>query len=341
MTPTEPQVTLRDLRVPGDFAAAVRVRNAASPEWPTTAEDLARSIQNRDPAHVHADVVADLGGQSVGVGSVGHDAHSFEPWRYWGGLFVHPDARRRGVGAALYTELLGRLQSRGAREVRTMLSSRPGDAPGRAFLEARGWQVAWERYESEVNAADIDLNAFGPLLDRVAAQGIRLVSLADLAADPQRDRHLYELDWELFQDIPTGTPLTKRPLEQWVADELDDPQLRPALSFVAVKEGVNDPLTGDYVGYSTLGYNPGGFHYIGMTGVRRAVRGQGVAKALKVAAMRALRAQTAGATGGSRIKTFNDKPNQAMLGMNEALGFRRTATLYRYELRLDAPGEQA
>lgn len=50
---------------------------------------------------------------------------------------------------------------------------------------------------------------------------------------------------------------------------------------------------------------------------------------LKVAAMRALQA-----AGGGQIKTFNDKPNQAMLRMNEGLGFQRTRTIYRYELRL-------
>lgn len=35
-----------------------------------------------------------------------------------------------------------------------------------------------------------------------------------------------------------------------------------------------------------------------------------------------------------QIKTFNDKPNQAMLRMNEGLGFQRTRTIYPYELRL-------
>ncbi|ADY27137.1 hypothetical protein Deipr_2006 [Deinococcus proteolyticus MRP] len=41
---------------------------------------------------------------------------------------------------------------------------------------------------------------------------------------------------------------------------------------------------------------------------------------------------------GGEIKTFNDSPNKTMLGMNEALGFRRTATRTRYRLRLE--GEQ-
>ena len=63
------------------------------------------------------------------------------------------------------------------------------------------------------------------------------------------------------------------------------------LSFVAVDPTRNDPLTGPYVGYSTIGWNAAGdYGYIGMTGVLREYRGRGLAKALKVAAMRALHA---------------------------------------------------
>ena len=41
------------------------------------------------------------------------------------------------------------------------------------------------------------------------------------------------------------------------------------------------------------------------------------------------------AAGGGEIKTFNDPPNQAMLTMNERLGFKRVATRTRYELTLE------
>lgn len=85
--------------------------------------------------------------------------------------------------------------------------------------------------------------------------------------------------------------------------------------------------------YSTLGFNEGGgYYFIGMTGVRRSHRGRGMARALKVAAMRMRALHRA---GGGLIRTFNDAPNRAMLQMNEGLGFQRTATIYRYELKLD------
>lgn len=322
---------LRDLRMPGDYPDAAALLCASDPEWPVTPELLRVWDEAADPALFRTDAVAEQGGRVVGVGRVGHDDFAFEEWRYWGNLTVHPDARGRGVGSALYAELLERVRSRGAREVRTMLTDGPHHAPGRAFLERRGFRPVWERYESRLNTADVDLGRFGELLAGVAADGIELRSVAELAADPERNRRLWELDWRLFQDVPMGNVLTKRPLEAWVKQELEDPTFSPELSFVAVRPGLDDPLTGPYVGYTTLMRNPSGFYVIGMTGVRREDRGRGVAKALKVAAMRALAGQ-----GGGSIRTFNDKPNAAMLTMNERLGFVRGPTHLRYELSLAA-----
>lgn len=324
---------LRDVNFPDDAEAVAEVLSVANPGWPTTAELVLHANEHRDPSFYFTEVLAEQSGRVVGVGEIGHDTFSHEDWRYWGNVSVHPDARGQGIGTAMYDELLRRVQERGARELRTMLGDQPQDEPGAAFLKARGFEPRWERYESSLHTRDVNLTSFDDLMAQVAAGGLSLRSLAELSG-PDHERWLYELDWLLFQDVPLGLTLTRRSFEQWVKDELQDPTLRPELSFVAVDPTRDDPLTGPYVGYSTIGWNPAGaYAYIGMTGVLREVRGRGVAKALKVAAMRALHA-----AGGGEIRTFNDAPNRAMLTMNAALGFRRTATRTRYELRLD--GEQ-
>lgn len=316
---------------PDDFASVAEVRSASDPNSPTTAEEVRRRVAQRDPALYHADLVAEQGGRVVGSLNVGHNDFAYAPWRYWGHLVVHPDFRRRGLGSALFDQGMALLRDRGAREVGGMLGET--DAPGRRFLEARGFAQTWERFESRVQTAGFDFAPFQEVGARVAASGVRLISLAELAADPQRDRRLYELDWLLFQDVPMGQTLTKRPFEAWVERELSDPHLDPDLSFVALDDAVHDPLTGPYVGYSTLARSSGGFYYIGMTGALRSHRGQGVAKALKLTAMRALAGR-----GGGEIRTFNDPPNTAMLAMNAQLGFVRVPSRLRYELKLGAQG---
>lgn len=321
---------LRAPRKPGDYPDAAAVLSASDPEWPVTPELLRVWDEAADPDLFRTEVVAEVGGRVVGVGRVGHDDFAFEEWRYWGNLSVHPEWRGRGIGGALYRELLARVRARGGRELRTMLTDGPHHTPGRAFLERRGFRVVWERYESRLDTRQVDLARFDGLLASVAADGVELRSTADLANDPERDRRLWELDWLLFQDVPMGNTLTRRPFESWVKQELEDPTFAQELSFVAVRPELDDPLTGPYVGYTTLMRNPAGFLVIGMTGVRREDRGRGIAKALKVAAMRALTA-----AGGGEIRTFNDRPNVAMLEMNRALGFVRGPTHLRYQLNLD------
>ena len=198
------------------------------------------------------------------------------------------------------------------------------DAPGLQFLRARGWQETWRRHEFRLDTGAADLSALPDL------GGLRLEPLDSLGRDPQWSERLYELDWLLFQDIPMGQALTKRALDTWLAEELHGPSVRLGLSFALVDDAMSDPHAGPYVGYTTLGQSPGGFYYIGMTGVRREYRRKGLARALKLASMQALQA-----AGGGEIRTFNDPPNVAMISMNRSLGFVQQPDRVRYELKLE------
>ncbi len=320
---TLPELHLRPAFFPDDAAPAAELLSASNPEWPVTAELLQHEHDHRDPALFFTERLAERGGRLLGVMGVGHDDFAHDEGRYWANLHVHPQARNQGVGSALYTEFLNILKARGAQEARTMLTET--DEPGIRFLKTRGWQETWRRHEFRLDTAAVELPAPPEL------GGLRLEALDALAGDPQRDARLHELDWLLFQDVPMGMTLTRRPLEVWVQQEPEEPSMRPAMSFVLIDDAVNDPLTGPYVGYTTLLQNPGGFYFIGMTGVRREYRGRGLARALKLASMRAMHT-----AGGGEIRTFNDPPNVAMIAMNRALGFVQQPDRVRYELTLNA-----
>ena len=322
-----PDLCIREMNRPADFAAVAAIRNAADPDWPVTPELLLAWDAARDRSLHHLELVAELGGELVGHLSVGHDDFAFQADRYWGSLSVPPGSRRRGIASALHAQMLTILRPRGANELRTMLAE--SATPGIAFLKQHGYKPTWKRLDLRLDVNRAELGRFDELLSGVAGRGMKLISVAELAADPRRDERLWELDWLLFQDVPMGQTLTRKPLSVWVAEELHDPMFEPGLSFVMLDPARNDALTGPYIGYSTLMGNPGGFHVIGMTGVRREYRRLGLATALKVAAMRALMQR-----GGGEIRTFNDAPNTAMVSMNEALGFVRFPDQVRYELRL-------
>ena len=74
------------------------------------------------------------------------------------------------------------------------------------------------------------------------------------------------------------------------------------------------------------------FLWQGLTGVRRAARGRGIAMALKLRTVR-----YALDRGVEHIKTWNDQYNRPMLAINEALGFERQPAWITYEKDLSVP----
>jgi len=324
---------LRPARFPADLEAAAAVMTAAAPRFPMTPRLLAERNAARDPALKNAELVAEVGGELVAVGSAEQQDGSEHADAFRLNLRVAEGWQRRGVGRSLLARLEQEVLALGGRVVRGNVRQ---DVPGAlALAERGGYHRTWTRYESRLKVrSGHTYPEFAHLLERVQREGVVFRSLSALANDPQRDRRLYELDWRLMNDVPLGMSLSRPPLDVWVSQNLTTQTSEPDLSFVALHPAQDDPLTGPYIGLSTLEHTPGGFYVIGMTGVLPGYRGRGVAKALKVQAMRALAARPGSPAGGDEIRTFNDPPNVAMLGMNASLGFERGPDIYRYEREL-------
>ena len=135
-------------------------------------------------------------------------------------------------------------------------------------------------WESQLAVAEFDPTPYVDVAARVAAQGIVIQTIAELATDPERDRKLHALDDALGRDVPAPEPPTTVPYENFVARTLQHPNLLPDAYFIALHDG-------EYVGMSNLwanGVDPT-MLYTGLTGVRRAYRRRGIALALKLRAI--------------------------------------------------------
>ena len=316
---------LRPARLPDDLKAMAAVMSSAAPRFPMTPEVLEARFASDDPALQVARWVAEDEGTLVGVAGLSQQDAAANAEAYWLHVWVAGPWQRRGVGRALLEVLEREALALGGRKLKGGVRQ---DVPGAlALAEGGGYGRAWTRYESSLDVTpQRDFSSFAPLLAGLQDAGIVFRTVAELAGDAGRDRQLWELDWQLLSDVPMGMAFSRTPLDVWVRQRLQNPQFEPGLSFVALDPALADPLTGPYIGVSTLERDPNGDYFIGMTGVLPAYRGRGVAKGLKVQAMRALRQR-----GGGVIRTLNDPPNVAMLGMNAALGFERGHDFYRYE----------
>lgn len=136
--------------------------------------------------------------------------------------------------------------------------------------------------------------------------GIELVSAADVDED-----RLRLLDDELREDVP-GTSGWRSTPEEFREHTFVDPAFDPRTYLVAV-----DGESGEYVGLVRIWMNPGGPR-LGLVAVRREHRRRGIASALVVRALEAVRA-----SGASEVTTEYDLENDAARTLFERLGVRR------------------
>ncbi len=186
------------------------------------------------------------------------------------------------------------------------------------WLTSQGF-VSKMRYPvSDLNLTDFDFSRFNGAQERVAAAGVKIVPLAQVRdSDPRWMEKLYEMFWEIEQDIPQVDPPAKEPYEEYVKG-YENPNFWPEGWFMAIDPSldVNGP-SGEYVGVSMLAKNPAMPQRIQtwLTGVLRSHRRKGIALALKLRAI-----EFAIANGGTAIRTDNEE-NNPMLGINKVLGF--------------------
>ena len=221
---------------------------------------------------------------------------------------VLPACERRGIGTALYARLEAALQALAPRALRAHATeARPH---GLRFLIARGYSELFREINSYLNLARFDPAPFADQAARLAAQGIVLRSVAELADDTARDRKLYDLYWRLMGEVPGRTDDTPPPFEAWQADYLHAPDLDPARYFVAL-DGAR------YVGQTALRATiEADTLHNELTGVLPDYRRRGIALGLK---LRAIAYAQAG--GWARILTSNATTNRPMLAANVRLGF--------------------
>jgi mycothiol synthase len=283
--------------------AYVQTRNAVTPDN-TDSIDQIRWEDATYPGEI-ARFLAEVEGVAVGCASTGriwmYDT-GFE--RYWLGIWVLPEAQRRGIGSALFAAVSDAAQEAGKTGFQTELSE--AYPHGQRFLAKRGF------VETERNKM-VRLDLPGMLPPEVRAPAGTL--LTSLAERPDLVAAVYAVALEAFPDIPSNDePMDVGSLDAFVARDVDRVGIPKDAFFVAV-----DGVTHTVAGYASLIYAPGSttVAYHDMTAVRRAYRGRGIATALK-------RATIAWAIehGLEALDTGNDEDNGPMRAVNLALGYR-------------------
>lgn len=285
-------IELRTVESEADIDLYLEIRNRVHLDLPMPRKAVL--AQRRKPDNL--DVIAELDGIAVGVMSAGEFGGAPGSELAFMTIRVLREARRQGVGTALYARASEHARFLG--KSAAMVIVRHVDADSLAYYGARGFEERGRMQAVDLELASADVEVQVPA-------GIEIVR-----ATEELDRGVYSVALESMPDIPAAEPLEAGEFERWRARFLGDGVLRDC-SFLALEGG-------RVVGFAILGLldDETGDHW--MTGVARSARGRGVALALKQSQIVAAKA-----SGLRVLRTQNDLANAAMRRVNEKLGYQR------------------
>ena len=302
-----------------DYTAFVRIRRLAEQHDISVA--LTREQDGRWDHSRYEQVrvvAADEEDAPLGYGEIYHEPSRFDPRRYFVRIAVDPRLRRRGIGAAIWTQLRSELDERAAKIA--CLWADDGTAC-REFIVRRGFIEVVRSYEQVLALATAPHQLAGAQ-QAVTARGIHIETLSQLRAregDESLNR-VHELYTAARVDQPTLGKVTARPFEDWRREVFDELKGLPDAYFVA-RDG--DRL----VGCSAVHEFAEDVLRILITGVLPEYRRRGIGRLLK------LRVHEWARTHGYR-EIHTSTANAEVVALNTALGYAIVGSWGGYELAM-------
>jgi len=314
------EVKVREFRH-SDYDSYAAIHNALNPTHPLFLEraKYEDSCFERTRYRMKRYVAESDRGEMVGVGGFEHLFFSYHPHRLALSVEVHPTWQRRGIGGLLYERLESELRSAGAEAAWAIVESTHSESV--AFVRKRGFAEKRRFLESTLDLTSFDPAKFEPRAKELESKGIVFASLAEeMSRDPTSGRKLYELENSADRDVPNIVKPNPMSYHDYNIIILKSPVMLWEGSFVAKKDYL-------YVGSSSV-IKSGLKDTIeqGFTAVRPGFRRRGLAQAVKLMVAKHTRSH-----GVKSILTHNDSQNEAILTVNEKLGFVRRSERIEFE----------
>lgn len=277
--------------------AVAGLRGVVKPEPGTTTPEAV--------AHLHGQLgvprfrVARRGGRAVAYLMCGVMPGREADPSLWFDVGVLPEHRRRGIGSSLYAEASRHARSLGRAEL--ACTAREEEADAIEFLAHRGFAAVDRLRKLSLDLDGIEL----PPPDPPAG-----IALCTFAERPELAAQMYAVFREALRDVPGEEADRELSFAEWRSEEIEAPDKRPELIFVA--------LAGDrVVGVGGLEVPSSGDARNGFLAVARSHRRRGIGRAIKLAEIAAARR-----AGIPRLLTSSPERNEPMLRLNRSLGYR-------------------
>lgn len=300
-----------------DIPAAIRLANAVYVEWPTDEAEALRDQEVLPPDQRSQFWLAEQDGSAVGTAELGRDIGSYHPLKWTVLIAVLPDARRKGVGSALFEAAKEGFGGEAPLKVKAWTIE--GDQGSNDWAARRSFVEVKRDFDSEVDLTTYDkrlLDAY----DREALSPDVSMQTFDKLDSPEFRTEFHQLFEVVRIDTPRTDPPTPMAFEDFEKQVLDNPWLIREALHIAIAGGKPVGFCGFFKSAEEGRLDQW------LTAVHRDHRGHGLATALKVSCLR-----WALGSGFKRVRTDNDTRNAPMLAINDKLGFRRLTGLVTME----------
>jgi GNAT superfamily N-acetyltransferase len=297
-----------------DYPALVEIHRSLNIVWPPWSDDPRAWLEGdrrRDPKCKAQRWVADVAGEIVGAASFATHVDDYHPQKFYINIEVLEAYRGRGIGAALYEQIMHGLSPYDPQVLRTdILDNQIQSYP---FVEKRGFREVWRETPVHLEVANFDLSPYQDLENELKADAIQIYTLRELVGDGARDRKLYDLYMSLSKDVPSEySEFTPSPYEDWESWCLNDPSTDWDAFFVAVHGN-------EYIALHELGTLSSGPDLLGgLLGTLPDYRGKGIGLALMLRAIVFARQN-----GIAVFRTCTARCNTRMQILFDKLGFSR------------------
>jgi GNAT superfamily N-acetyltransferase len=291
-------VEIRACADAGDEQLSLEVYNAV---WPHDAITMDEVRHFKAATTDHTDLIAWIDGEPAGSAFAAIMPH--RPDLVMVLSTVLSEHRGRGAGMALYGAISDWTREHGLDLLEAVVSDE--DPESLAWAERRGF--AEDRREKGValRLAEIEPPAVEP------PAGIEIASWAER---PNLARGIYEVALEASPDVPGWEDEIPEPFEDWLVNDMQGSGDKPEATFLAL---AGDEVVG-YAKFSLTAAQPRTAHH-DLTGIKRAWRGRGIARALKATQIR-----WAKENGYEELRTRNDERNAPIRHLNREFGYRPT-----------------
>jgi mycothiol synthase len=307
-------VTIRDAK-PGDYAAIAALMRFTH-SFPADEEKLKEVEELRSKDVPYLRKVAVVAGKVVAYCK----SQRYEvprPVRFMLAVAVEPEHRESGIGNELFQIAEGHALDSGVEQL--WIQFVEGDEIAKGFAERRGFSHSFYLQDLTLDIATFDSKPFEGVVQRVLESGIKFVPYSMLGDTNANRRQLYELNVVIERDVPNFGQDEFMAYEDWQRRIMKAKWFDPSGQFIA--------MDGDrWIGIGSVGEFYTGTYVNALTGVLHEYRGRQIGLALKLIGLELARSR-----GAKELRTQNHGTNQAMLAINERLGYRALPGWFTYE----------